>query len=79
MSKEVENYYNKFCQEKRLTRRHGHVDYVTSMKYIHKYLEGKEDAKILDVGAELGVIPFSLPRKDTMSQQWNWSNIISEF
>ena len=45
MSKELENYYNKFCEEKRLTRRHGHVEYVTSMKYIHKYLEGKEDAK----------------------------------
>ena len=54
MSKELEKYYNKFCEEKRLTRRHGHVEYVTSMKYIHKYLEGKEDAKILDVGAGTG-------------------------
>lgn len=54
MSKELEKYYNKFCEEKRLTRRHGHIEYVTSMKYIHKYLEGKPNAKILDVGAGTG-------------------------
>lgn len=55
MSKELENYYNKFCEEKRLTRRHGNVEYVTSMKYIHKYLgELPKNAKILDVGAGTG-------------------------
>ena len=55
MSKELEVYYNKFCEEKRLTRRHGNVEYVTSMKYIHKYLEElPHDAKILDVGAGTG-------------------------
>lgn len=54
MSTELEKYYNKFCEEKRLTRRHGYVEFVTSMKYIHKYLEGMEGAKILDVGAGTG-------------------------
>lgn len=55
MSKELENYYNKFCEEKRLTRRHGNVEYVTSMKYIHKYLEKMpNNAKILDIGAGTG-------------------------
>lgn len=55
MSKELEAYYNKFCEEKRLTRRHGNVEYITSMKYIHKYLEEfPKDAKILDVGAGTG-------------------------
>lgn len=55
MSKELENYYNKFCEEKRLTRKHGNVEFVTSMKYIHKYLEQLPDeAKILDVGAGTG-------------------------
>ena len=54
MSKELEIYYNKFCEEKRLTRKHGQVEYITSMKYIHKYLEGKPDAKILDIGAGTG-------------------------
>ena len=52
MSKELEQYYNKFCEEKRLTRRHGYVEFVTSMKYIHKYL--KSGDKILDIGAGTG-------------------------
>ncbi len=55
MSKELEAYYNKFCEEKRLTRRHGNVEYITSMKYIHKYLELlPKEAKILDIGAGTG-------------------------
>ena len=55
MSKELEAYYNKFCEDKRLTRRHGNVEYITSMKYIHKYLENlPKNAKILDVGAGTG-------------------------
>lgn len=52
MSKELEQYYNKFCEEKRLTRRHGNIEFVTSMKYIHKYL--KLDDKVLDIGAGTG-------------------------
>ena len=51
---ELEKYYNKFNEEKRLTRRHGNVEYVTSMKYIHKYLEQMEKPAILDVGAGTG-------------------------
>ena len=63
MSKELEVYYNKFCEEKRLTRRHGNVEYVTSMKYIHKYLEElPHDAKILDVGAGTGRLAFAAAR-----------------
>lgn len=50
----LEEYYNKFNEEKRLLRRHGQVEFITSMKYIHKYLEGKTDVKILDVGAGTG-------------------------
>lgn len=51
---ELEQYYNKFNEEKRLDRRHGNVEFVTSMKYIHKYLEGMPEAKILDIGAGTG-------------------------
>lgn len=58
---ELEQYYNKFCEEKRLTRRHGMVEYLTSMKYIHLSLEQMmgehkscEEIKILDVGAGTG-------------------------
>lgn len=51
---ELEKYYNKFNEEKRLTRRHGMVEYITSMKYIHQYLDDDCSAKILDVGAGTG-------------------------
>lgn len=64
MSKELETYYNKFCEDKRLTRRHGNVEYVTSMKYIHKYLnELPSDAKILDVGAGTGRYSVALAQE----------------
>ena len=51
---ELELYYNKFNEDKRLTRRHGYVEFVTSMKYIHKYLEEFNNPKILDIGAGTG-------------------------
>lgn len=51
---ELEKYYNKFNEEKRLTRRHGQVEYLTSMRYIHAYLEDMERPAILDVGAGTG-------------------------
>ncbi len=36
---ELEEYYNKFNEEKRLNSRHGQVEYQVSMKYIHQYLD----------------------------------------
>lgn len=54
MTEELIAYYNKFNEDKRLLSRHGQVEYVTSMRYIHKYLEGRSNPKILDVGAGTG-------------------------
>ncbi len=57
---ELEKYYNKFCEDKRLTRRHGQVEFITSMKYIHEYLGENREKKILDVGAGTGRYSISL-------------------
>lgn len=57
---ELEKYYNKFCEDKRLTRRHGRVEFITSMKYIHEYIGEDKSLKILDVGAGTGRYSVSL-------------------
>lgn len=60
---ELEQYYNKFNEEKRLTRRHGNVEFVTSMKYIHKYLAQMPEARILEVGAGTGRYSVALAQE----------------
>lgn len=50
----LEEYYNKFNEEKRLGTRHGKVEFTTSMKYIHDYLKDDKSKTILDVGAGTG-------------------------
>ncbi len=53
----LDDYYNKFNEEKRLNSRHGQVEFIISMKYIHDYL--KPGDRILDVGAATG--RYSIP------------------
>ncbi len=60
---ELEEYYNKFNEEKRLNSRHGQVEFITSMKYIHDYIDPSivpQDLKILDIGAGTGRYSVSL-------------------
>lgn len=64
---ELEAYYNKFNEEKRLNSRYGQVEFRTSMKYIHKYLKefetdrkSKESIRILDIGAGTGKYSVAL-------------------
>lgn len=50
---ELTAHYNKFNEDKRLMRRHGQVEYITSMKYIHKYLEILQGENAKDAGSEI--------------------------
>lgn len=52
------NYYNKFNEEKRLTRRRGQVEYLTTMKYIHNYI--KPNDKVIELGAGTGKYSITL-------------------
>ena len=53
-------YYNKFNEDKRLTHRHGIVEYTTTMKYIKEYLKKMNNPKIIDVGAGTGKYSVAL-------------------
>ena len=48
----LEEYYNKFNEEKRLNSRHGQVEYRVSMKYIHRCLY-EAAAKIMNAAASV--------------------------
>ena len=68
---ELEAYYNKFNEDKRLNSRHGQVEFRTSMQYIHRYLEefaavsgkAKAQIRILDIGAGTGRYSIALAKE----------------
>lgn len=64
----LEEYYNKFNEEKRMKSRHGQVEFITSMKYIHEAIDSvkssnnitdNSEIKIMDIGAGCGC--YSIP------------------
>lgn len=63
MNEKLDIYYNKFNEEKRLTRRHGIVEYQTTIKYLDEVLKNFADPEILDVGAGTGVYSTYLSDK----------------
>lgn len=64
----LEEYYNKFSEDKRLKSRHGQVEFAVSMSYIKKCLKrishdgtrDRESIKILDDGAGTGRYSIAL-------------------
>lgn len=46
------DFYNTYDEDSRLTSRHGSVEFLTTMRYIQKYLE--TDSRILEIGAGTG-------------------------
>ena len=56
-------YYNKFNEDKRLKTRHGKVEFITSIKYIDKYLKKFKNPKIIDIGAGTGAYSIYLEEK----------------
>lgn len=51
---ELEKYYNKFNEDKRLQSRHGQVEFITSMKYIHQCLEKLQEMAAFDDSLKAG-------------------------
>ena len=42
----LEQHYNKFNEDKRLLRRHGQVEYITTCKYLHQVLMEYENPMV---------------------------------
>ncbi|MBO4997757.1 MAG: methyltransferase domain-containing protein [Lachnospira sp.] len=57
---ELIKHYNKFNEDKRLLRRHGQVEYITTMQYIHQYLPEDKKTAIIDIGAGTGRYSIAL-------------------
>ena len=55
------NFYTNYDEEGRLLSKHGRVEYITTMKYIEKYL--KPDMRILEIGAGTGRYSHALAQK----------------
>ena len=51
---EIETFYNKYNEEKRLLRPYGRVEYLTTMKYIHDFIGNRQALKIIDIGCATG-------------------------
>ena len=62
---ELEQYYNKFNEEKRLNSRHGQVEFRLSMKYIHEVIESTiESMRIANLSADSTEPPASPQPQD---------------
>jgi ubiquinone/menaquinone biosynthesis C-methylase UbiE len=56
----LENFYSNYDEDGRLASRHGSVEYLTTMRYIERYL--RPGMKVLEIGAATGRYSHSLAR-----------------
>ena len=57
----IVNFYNNYDEDNRLALRHGSVEFLTTMRYIEKYL--KPGSKIIEIGAGTGRYSHALARQ----------------
>ena len=57
----LEQYYRNYDEEGRLLLKYGQVEYITTMKYIHKYLQ--KGMRILEVGVGTGRYTLALAQE----------------
>ena len=55
----LEEHYNNYDEEARLLSRHGQVEFLTTMKYIHACAEELNAKSIIEIGAGTG--RYSVP------------------
>ena len=58
----INGFYSEFAEDTRLSRsRHGQLEYLTTMKYIHQFLP--EKANIIEIGAGTGRYSIALAKE----------------
>lgn len=57
---DIEKHYNKHPEDLRLLRRHGIVEFETTMHHLHRFLQNYQNPFILDVGCGTGRYGSSL-------------------
>ena len=57
----LSNYYQNYDEDGRLLSRHGMVEYITTMKYVEKYLQ--PGMRIIEIGAATGRYSHALAKK----------------
>lgn len=56
----MNKYYENFDEDNRFSQKHGQVEYLTTMRYIQKYLSPGD--KVLEIGAGTGAYSISIGR-----------------
>lgn len=57
----INDFYNTYDEENRLTSKHGTVEFLTTMRYIEKYIQ--PDSHVLEIGAGTGRYSHALARQ----------------
>ena len=55
------DFYNQYDEDSRLTSKHGSVEFLTTMRYVEKYL--KPCGRVLEIGAGTGRYSHALARQ----------------
>lgn len=65
----LKQYYESYDEDGRLSSSYGMVEYLTTMRFIEKYL--KTGAQIIEIGAGTGDTATHLPKRDIVLTLWN--------
>lgn len=73
----LERYYEKFDEEKRLARKHGQVEFFVTWHFLQRYLKDFSSPKIADIGAGTGAysVPLAKEGYDVTAVEYVKSNL----
>ena len=74
---QINKTYDIFNEDARLRSKSGRVEFLTTVKYIEKYLE--PGMKILDIGAGTGAYSFYFAEKGTTASKDCYGKVMAFF